>query len=316
MIVLRTIVVVSALALAGPLTAQEMREVETVKGAVSIPAEPERIVVLNPAVAGYVYALGLDILAVTESYRSVTEDGFTQAWADEARASGSEVLPWDFEGYNFEQILAYEPDLIIAGGAGRPGFLANEAYDQLSAIAPTLFVETTLPNWEAELDFLATALGREEEAEAAMEVYEQRVAEVREAITLPEQPTIFVYATEPGAAPYFVPEDTPTPQLFAQVGFEPDPLGERYPDFERASTGDSVRVSHELAPEILSAPTMILFPWTPASPGAEEFSDDPLLGRIPAVANGYVYEMPDYIYRFDYYGALATLDAIEETFGQ
>ena len=316
MIILRTIVVVSALALASPLAGQEIREVETVKGSVSIPAEPERIVVLNPAVAGYVYALGLDILAVTQSYRSVTEDGFTQAWAEEARVSGSEVLPWDFEGYNFEQILAYEPDLIIAGGTGRPGFLANEAYDQLSAIAPTLFVETTLPSWEAELDFLATALDREGEAEAAMEVYEQRVAEVREAITLPEQPTVFVYATEAGAAPYFVPEDTPTPQIFAQVGFEPDPLGERYPDFERASTGDSVQVSHELAPEILSAPTMILFPWTPASPGAEEFAADPLLGRIPAVADGNVYEMPDTIYRFDYYGALATLDAIQETFGR
>lgn len=316
MIVFRTLVIACALTLAMPLTAQEMREVETVKGHVSIPAAPERILVLNPAVAGYVYALGLDILAVTQSYRSVTEDGFTQAWTDEARASGSQVLPWDFEGYNFEQILSYEPDLIVAGGAGRPGFLADQSYDQLSAIAPTLFVETTLPSWEAELDFLATALGREAEAEAAMAVYERRVAEVREAIALPEQPTIFVYATEIGAAPYFVPEDTPTPRIFAEVGFEPDPLGERYPDFERASTGDSVQVSHELAPEILSAPTMILFPWTPASPGLEEFAADPLLGRIPAVANGNVYEMPDTIYRFDYYGALATLDAIQETFGQ
>src|SRR5690606_30394523 len=131
---------------------------------------------------------------------------------------------------------------------GRPGFLANDSYDRLSAIAPTLFIDTALPNWEAELDFLATALGRQAEAEAALDAYEARIAEVREAITLPEQPTIFVYAVDPESAPYFIPEDTPTPQLFAEVGFTLDPLAEQHPDFERASTGDSIQVSLELAP--------------------------------------------------------------------
>src|SRR5690606_24628663 len=170
---------------------QEVREVETAQGVVAVPADPQRILVLNPAVAGSLYALGLDVLAVTASTRATTEEGFSSVWADEARAAGTEVLPWDFEGFNFELLLSYDPDLIVAGGQGRPGFLANEAYDQLSAIAPTLFIDTTLPSWEAELDFLATALGREAEEQAALDAYEARIAEVREAITLPEQPTAF-----------------------------------------------------------------------------------------------------------------------------
>ena len=311
----RVILVLAAIALGAPAMGQEMREIETSKGTVSVPADPQRVLVLNPAIAGSLYALGLDVLAVTESTRAPTEEGYSGVWADEARAAGTEVLPWDFEGFNYELLLSYDPDLIVAGGQGRPGFLANEGYDQLSAVAPTLFVDTTLGSWKEELGAIATALGREAEAAEALAVYEARIAEVSAAIEMPPQPTAFMLSLDP-ETPYFMPETTATPQLFADVGFTVDPLAERFPQFEAFGTGDSVEVSAELAGDVFSAPTIVLVPFDPASPHAEDMETDPILSRLPAVQSGNVYEMPDYAYRFDYYGALATLDVIEETFGR
>ena len=311
----RTILILSAFALAAPLTAQETREVETVRGAVSVPADPQRILVLNPAIAGSVYALGFDVLGVVQSTRAPTEEGYSSVWAEPARAAGTEVLAWNFEGFNFEEILGYEPDLIVAGGQGRPGFLADAAYDQLNAIAPTVFVDTTPTTWQNEIAYLAEILDRHDEASAAITTYENRVAEVGAAIALPAQPTVFMLSIEVDN-PYFLPDDTATPLLFADVGFELDPVSARFPDAEAASTGDSVQVSPELATEAFSAPTIVLVPWSAESATIADLEADPILSRLPAVEANNVHVVPDYAYRFDYYGALATLDVIEETFAQ
>lgn len=291
-------------------------EVETPKVLVDVPEALERIVVLNPALAGSVYALGLDVLAVTQSTRAPTEEGYSSVWAEAARASHTQVLPWDFEGFNLEQILSFEPDLIIAGGQGRPGFLADQIYERLSDIAPTLFVDTHPVAWQDELRFVASALGREAEADAVVATYEARVEQVRSAITLPPQPTVFVMATEPAQPPYFLPETSATPQLFADVGFEPDRVMERHPDFEAASTGDSVRVSLELASDVLSAPTMIMVPFTTGAVSIADLKADPSLSRMPAIRDGHAYEFPDFAYRFDYYGAMAVLDLIKDNFAR
>lgn len=312
---LRTLVLLSSVAFAAPVFAQETRTVATSKGEITVAAEPQRILVLNPAIAGSLYALGTDVLAVTASTRAPTEEGYSGVWAEQARASGSEVLPWDFAGFNYELLLSYEPDLIIGGGQGRPGFLANEAYEQLSAIAPTLFVDTNLGNWKEELNVIANALGREEQAEAVIASYQNRVAEVAAAIELPPQPTAFMLSLNPDT-PYFMPEATATPQLFADVGFTIDPLSERFPEFEAFGTGDSVEVAAESAGMVFTAPSILLVQFDPQAPSAEDMKTDPVLSRLPAVQSGNVYQMPDFAYRFDYYGAMATLDAIEETFGR
>ena len=299
--------------LAAPALADQT--IETVKGSVDVPAAPERIVILNPALAGSVYALGLDVLAVVQSTRAPTEEGYSSVWAEQARASQTQVLPWDFAGFNLEAILGLQPDLIIAGGSGRPGFLANEVYDQLSAIAPTVFVDTKPTAWQNELTFMAEAFGLQAEADTVLQTYADRVEDVKTAIALPPQPTVFILAIEPGAAPYFLPETSSTPQLFADVGFEPDPLAARYPDFEAGSTGDGVQVSLELASEVLVAPTMIFLPFT-AGQVSLDFEADPVLSRLPSLAADQAYEFPDYTYRFDYYGAMATLNEIESIFAK
>lgn len=291
-------------------------EVETTKGTVAIPDAPQRVLVLNPALAGSVYALGVPVLAVTASTRAATAEGYSALWAEPARAGGTEVLPWDFAQFNFELILSYDPDLIIAGGQGRPAFLANDAYDQLTAIAPTLFVDSAINTWQGELEFLGNALGKPAEVQVALDTYAARVAEVKAAIALPPQPTAFILSMAPGEAPYFIPEASATPQLFAEVGFEPDTLHQKFPAIELASTGDSAKVELEQASTVLSAPSAVLIPWAAGAPNSTDFAATPILQDLPAIKAGQAFDFPDYAYRFDYYGALAVLDLIEETFAK
>src|SRR5690606_3427523 len=75
----------SSALLALPAAAQETRAVETPNGVVELPADPQRIVVLNAVVAGSLYALGLDLFAVTEAWKDTTEDGYSAFWAETAR---------------------------------------------------------------------------------------------------------------------------------------------------------------------------------------------------------------------------------------
>jgi iron complex transport system substrate-binding protein len=314
----RTLVPLAFLLLAGAALAQDTRNVDTMMGTVAVPTAPQRIVVINSVLAGYLFALDLPVAAVDESYVRPTEEQYSEYWVDKARAQGTEVIGTIIDGVNAEQLLTLEPDVIVGGGAGRLGYNAQQAYDELSAIAPTLLVNAEL-GWEAELEFLATAFGKSAEAEALIAGFEARAAEVAAAITLPPQPTVFAggISDEPGYEPWVIPETGATPRLFEKVGFELDPIAERF-DLEESGSADWANLSMEMAGDVLGAPTLIV-----VNDYAYEESDRSLipymegqeiLGRLPAVETGNAFILPTYAYRFDYYGALAALDWIETTF--
>lgn len=313
-----TLVPIVLLLLTSTAFGQQTRDVETMMGTVAVPTEPERIVVINSVLAGYLFALDLPVTAVDESYVRPTAEQYSEYWADKARAQGTEVIGTIIDGVNAEQLLNLEPDLIVGGGAGRLGYNAVQAYDVLSEIAPTLLVNGEL-GWQAELDFIAEAFGKGEEAEALIARFNARAAEVRAAISLPPQPTVFVggITDEVGVDPWAIPEIGATPRLFETVGFELDPITRRVPGLEQGSA-DWANFSVELTGEVLSAPTLIV-----VNDYAYEESETSLipyiegqeiLGRLPAVENGNTYILPTEFYRFDYFGALAALDWIEATF--
>ena len=72
---------------------------------------------------------------------------------------------------NLEQIAALKPDLILGSDVRVKDF-----YDELSAIAPTVFTESVGVTWKENLKVHAQALGREEQAAALMTAYQKRAA--------------------------------------------------------------------------------------------------------------------------------------------
>jgi len=81
------------------------------------------------------------------------------------------------ENPDLEAVAALHPDLIVSATDRH-----DALYDQLSKIAPTVFVKTTEPQWRQNITTLGVVLGAENEATAASAGYHQRAKEVGDAI--------------------------------------------------------------------------------------------------------------------------------------
>ena len=294
--------------------ASDTRTVETSRGEITVPAEPQRIAVLSAGLAGYLFTLDAPIAITDTRLLGVTnlDGGFPPQWAEKAEAQGTEELPAG-ETLNIEAIALAEPDLIIGGGQGFSAVLAEEAYDQLAAIAPTVLIPSSVNTWQGELEAVADAAGESDKVDGLLEAYEDKVAEVKESITVPGAPVAYFLSLATDE-PAFIPPTAALPELLASVGFEADDLMTKANNPELYGSGDSFIISNELLTQVGDAPVMFVVPV--AGRTLEQLQQDPLYTSLPAFAENQVYELPATSYRPDYDGVMGTLDLVEETFAQ
>ena len=153
------------------------------RGTTTIPARPQRIVALDASLSEAVVLLKRPLVGGISSEGHVR--GFP-AYLGDAVKDTAEVGP--VENPDLEAVAALEPDLIVSA-TNRHAVL----YDQLSKIAPTVFVKTTEPQWRQNVTTLGALLGAEHEATDASTGYQQRAREVGNAInTKAGNPTISV----------------------------------------------------------------------------------------------------------------------------
>lgn len=291
------------------------RTVTTDYGDVEVPTDPQKIVVLNYALAGYLYNLDQPVTATIPEDADATEGEFSPLWGDAPEEDGTVFLPWSVDGFDLEAILAQEPDLIVGGGIGFPLFQAEEVYDDLSDIAPTVLVGAELDTWQEQFSFLAEdVFDQAEEYEGFVAAYEERVAEVKAAITPPTAPAAYVAYTGDGTA-FALVESVGLPKELAQVGIEPAPIFADG-DFEvYGGGGDMFELSAEQAGQTLTQPTLFIMGFNGDTMDAATLAENPVYAALPAFQNDSVYDLPYWSLRGDYDEALATLDHIEELFG-
>lgn len=289
------------------------RVVATEKGDVTIPADPQRVIVLNSALAGYFYALDVPVHGAIALNTDAKE--FPDLWADDAAEDGTVMIPWSNDGFELEALLAEEPDLIVAGGQGFPGSQAAEVYDQLTAIAPTVLVSSKLTRWQDELAFIARdLLGAPEKGEALIETYEVRVTEVRHTITAPPTPVSYLLML-PDGRPWSIPETSSLPVTLGELGLEPAPIIADNPDFETFGSGDSFDISKELVDQVFVYPTIFVLGFQADVTTAEELSQQKIYGGLPAFKADHAYDLPYWAHRADYLATMELLDLIEKKFG-
>ncbi|SDX71212.1 ABC transporter substrate-binding protein [Paenibacillus sp. CF384] len=129
----------------------QQRVVKTLKGDVSIPADPKQVIGLSVVYPEFLYALGVTPIAVQNyhlEFPSYLKDSFK-----DTLKMGIARTP------DFEAILASKPDLIIA-----PTWWSDKDYGQLSKIAPTVLLPER-SNWRDELRDIGEVLGKKEQAE-------------------------------------------------------------------------------------------------------------------------------------------------------
>ena len=133
--------------------------VGTAYGDVTVPAEPERVVTLAESALDVSLAVGVTPVGTTASRGGDSAPAYLGEDAADIPVVATVAEP------NLEAILEAQPDLILAS----PN-LAQEQYDALTAIAPTVVPEGTAgDDWTAPLHTYAEALGADDELTSALD---------------------------------------------------------------------------------------------------------------------------------------------------
>lgn len=163
---------------AAPEAAQP-RTVDHELGTSDVPADPQRIVVVDRRGSlAFLLELGFEPVGALDATWLFGEP-FHPLIADRAEAAGVEPID-STDGPNLEQIAALEPDLII-GNVRDMG----EAADELAALAPTIGLAWNFADPLANAIAIGDALDRADEARALVEEFEQSLADAAAQISDP-----------------------------------------------------------------------------------------------------------------------------------
>ena len=137
----------------------QTRTISTVKGDVEVPNNPQRVVV--DYLVGDVVALGVTPLGVARAARGETEPVYANQITDSIKVA---MEP--------EDIMTLEPDLIILAWS-------DESYDDLSKIAPTIYVPYGDMTTEERIQFISDVLNKQEEAKDVLNAYTGKIEEAK-----------------------------------------------------------------------------------------------------------------------------------------
>ncbi|WP_346935907.1 iron-siderophore ABC transporter substrate-binding protein [Clostridium sp.] len=137
-------------------------------GTTEIPENPKKVVILTNEGLEALLTLGVKpVGAVT---------GVTGDWYEHTKSELIDVKPVGKEKEpNVEAIAALKPDLIIGNKMRH-----EKIYDQLSAIAPTVYSDTIRGAWKDNFKFYAEVLNKESEGEKAIQAYESKINYIKE----------------------------------------------------------------------------------------------------------------------------------------
>lgn len=204
-------------------------------GTTEIPAQPERVVTIGYSEQDPVLALGVKPVAVR--YWFGDHEHSVWPWAqDELGDAEPQVLRMAYGELNFETIAGLEPDLIVGTHSG----ITEEEYGTLSQIAPTLAQPGEYPNfgvpWQVQTRLIGRALGREEQAEQAIEDVESMIEQTREEHAAFRGATIAMASPAEGEGQYWTfSPNTPPMRFLTSLGFQvPDDIAELIGDRDAA----------------------------------------------------------------------------------
>ncbi len=270
---------------AGGATGEFPRTVQHVYGETTIEEAPERVATVSWVNHDVATALGVVPVGMPSTDFGANGSGSTD-WFDAALAESGAEAPQTYsetDGIDYEAIAALEPDVILGAYSG----VTREEYDKLSEIAPVVaYPEDAVAygtSWQDSTELIGEALGREEKAQEVVADVEQQIEDT--AAQHPElEGTSFVYGTiDPAAADqiYAYTEVDNRPKLLGALGMVHSEA------VTKAAEGKEGEFAITWSPEKADALTSDVFVSWAADEGVrEDIEKDPLLSRIPAVANG------------------------------
>jgi len=139
------------------------RTITHAMGTTEVPANPQRVVVLDTGELDAVTALGITPVGATQSDAVSGYPRYLSGDVTGVESVGRMQAP------DLEKIASLQPDLILSSKIRH-----EKIYEQLSGIAPTVFAETVGLPWKDNFLLDARALNREADAQRMLTEYEQR----------------------------------------------------------------------------------------------------------------------------------------------
>jgi iron complex transport system substrate-binding protein len=266
-------------------TGEKSYTVEHAMGSTTIKGTPKKVVILTNEGTEALLALGVKPVGAVQSWLG-------DPWYEHIKSEmeGVEVVGVESE-VNVEKIASLKPDLIIGNKLRQ-----EKVYDQLSAIAPTVFSETLRGDWKDNFKLYAKALNLEAKGTEVLSAYDKHEEDLKTELGDKVNQEVSVVRFMAGKSRIYY-TDSFSGVLFDQLGFK------RAAQQEALFTPDNklgllaVEVGKEVIPQMDGD---LLFYFTYAPPGdqaaldtAKEWTNDPLWKNLNAVKSGHVYEVSD-----------------------
>ncbi|MBT2693190.1 iron-siderophore ABC transporter substrate-binding protein [Bacillus sp. ISL-55] len=152
-----------------PKEKEESYTVEHAMGTTTLDKTPEKVVVLTNEGTEALLELGVTPVGAVQSW---TGDPWYDHIADDMK--DVEVVGVESQ-VNVEAIAALKPDLIIGNKMRQ-----EDIFEQLKAIAPTVFAEDLRGNWKNNFELYAKAVNKEEKGKEVLAAYDQRIEDLKE----------------------------------------------------------------------------------------------------------------------------------------
>lgn len=265
--------------------------VKSALGTTEIEQAPQRIVTVGWSDHDVVAALGVVPVGVPQITWGGNERKSTD-WFDKKvdELGGTKPQQYsDADGVPADKIAAMKPDLILATNSG----ITAKDFEKLNRIAPTVAYPKTPwgTSWQESTRIIGKALGKEAAAKKLITDTERSVdAAIAKHPALKGRTAawINVTPTDTSKVGVYLPSDN-RPRMLSEFGLKTAPVVTRLNKGHESEF--SATVSAERAGEIDADITV--FYTDNGSASLEQMTNDPLLKKIPSLANGSYVEAKD-----------------------
>lgn len=263
--------------------------IEHVYGETTISEKPERVATVAWANHEVPLALGIVPVGMSKATWGDDDDNGILPWVEEKideLGGETPVLFDETDGIDYEAVADTEPDVILAAYSG----LTQEEYDTLSKIAPVVAYPDVA--WGTSVDDMielnATALGLEKEGEALIEdLHADADAALEANSVLKDKKVLFAYfdPSDLSKVGYYTAADT-RPGYLHDLGLPLPAIVEENEDSDQFY----LEVSAEEAQKFDDVDVLVTYGDDSTLAALQA---DPLLSKIPAIAEGRVAILPD-----------------------
>ena len=262
--------------------------IEHAFGSTTIEKEPKRVATIGWSDHDHALALGVVPVGATKLTWGGNEDGSSDWFDRELEKQGGEapVRYDDADGAPIDEIAKLSPDLILGTNSG----ITKQEYEKLSKIAPVVAYPEApwITPWQTSLETVGKALGRSDQAAKLAEETQGEIDAAKgEYPELAGKKMIFGYLSTADLSTIgiYAPKD-PRVSVMHDFGLVDAPsVDAAIKPGQFYGTVSSERAS--------SLESDVFLMWAESQKDVKTFTDNPLIGKVPAIASGNVYAEVD-----------------------